>query len=590
MLGCGSNSTGLLPLVNDTPAPSPTEDVPLICGFASDSSITPTFVASRLTGVAPLAVFFDATQTVANSTSKPFHELIYSWNFGEILASGIANWGAGSNTSAIKNVASGPMASHVFETPGTYTVCMSVSNGIKTVAAKTTITVTDPNLVFSGTNTICVSSSSLPVPGVADCPVGAAVALQTEWATIINSYKGTNKRILLKGGDTFLVSTNPSNIANPGPTQVSSYGSGRAKIQNNNFVGQYFLWQDGAVSDFRIINLEIDGMGQSPRLMAVINGGISNLLFLNNFIHHIGEGIKVDQSTADGIFIVGNTIQDVIGGSGRQGTYLTGNRAAIQGNIYDNFEKSEHPIRLAGTTKVVISNNNISGAPDGTQNGAVGSKETLAIRLSGARNPQFILISENDFYVEGFSGLVLRENASDVIAERNHYRASGGQSFLIENNATRVTYRNEIVNATGVGGAFLLRDILDGTPSTEIFVYNNSIFTSSSTGSFTGITVNTGNTSGSNIVKNNLQYTPSIPGSVVVLRDLSNATVNSHNTTNSQSVSTNPGWIINSPMMPLTRYRPANSYAVQGGTTVSVFTDFFNTIRTGALTLGALNP
>ena len=54
----------------------------------------PAVLATRTTGVAPLAVFFDASGTTDTvETPYPFHELDYSWNFGD---SGAGNWTYGS--------------------------------------------------------------------------------------------------------------------------------------------------------------------------------------------------------------------------------------------------------------------------------------------------------------------------------------------------------------------------------------------------------------------------------------------------------------------------------------------------------------
>src|SRR3990172_2937982 len=95
-----------------TPSPAP--------AFTQSGSITPSLESARTSGVAPLAVFFDATGTTATGTNHPFHELEYRWDFGD-LASG--NW---RTTGLPKNKAMGPVAAHVFETPGTYPVTLTV--------------------------------------------------------------------------------------------------------------------------------------------------------------------------------------------------------------------------------------------------------------------------------------------------------------------------------------------------------------------------------------------------------------------------------------------------------------------------------
>lgn len=73
---------------------------------------------SRTSGVAPLSVLFDTSKTTAVNTERPFHELDYFWEFGDPengtwVVSGLS-----------KNVDKGPLAAHVFEMPGTYTITL----------------------------------------------------------------------------------------------------------------------------------------------------------------------------------------------------------------------------------------------------------------------------------------------------------------------------------------------------------------------------------------------------------------------------------------------------------------------------------
>src|SRR5688572_23082825 len=89
--------------------------------------IAPSLVPSRASGVAPLYVFFDATATTAAATSRPFHELEYRWEFGDAASGSWASTPGMPNLS--RNAATGPVAAHVFETPGTYTVNLTVLDG-----------------------------------------------------------------------------------------------------------------------------------------------------------------------------------------------------------------------------------------------------------------------------------------------------------------------------------------------------------------------------------------------------------------------------------------------------------------------------
>ena len=101
-------------------------------------------IPSRTSGVAPLSVFFDATTTI-DGTLRPFHDLEYRWDFGDTSAGTWAN-GAQPNVNS-KNYATGPVASHVFETPGTYYVTLTALDGTNVATTPLhyiTITVQDP--------------------------------------------------------------------------------------------------------------------------------------------------------------------------------------------------------------------------------------------------------------------------------------------------------------------------------------------------------------------------------------------------------------------------------------------------------------
>ena len=122
-------SLGLLSCGGGTSNSNQTGATKLGCTIASGcvqvtgGPIALSLVSSRVSGVAPLAVFFDATGTTASSTPRPFHDLEYRWDFGDV---GSGTWTTGSSAGvSSRNTATGPVAAHVFETPGTYTIARS---------------------------------------------------------------------------------------------------------------------------------------------------------------------------------------------------------------------------------------------------------------------------------------------------------------------------------------------------------------------------------------------------------------------------------------------------------------------------------
>ncbi|RLD03823.1 MAG: hypothetical protein DRI65_12075, partial [Chloroflexota bacterium] len=170
----------------------------LLCSvfFAMQSAtaaITPRIDASRVSGVAPLSVFFDASDTTSTATGKPFHEVHYAWDFGDTNA---GNWQYGNLGRKDKNLASGPIAAHVFETPGTYTVRLTTKglDGV-TVSKSISVTVQNPDSVFSGNNTICFSSTG----NYTSCPGGAQHITTSSFQNAMD-YATAGKRLLFRRG------------------------------------------------------------------------------------------------------------------------------------------------------------------------------------------------------------------------------------------------------------------------------------------------------------------------------------------------------------------------------------------------------
>ena len=125
----------------------------LVVGASHAQSISVDLQASRMVGVAPLAVFFDGTGTThADVSVRPFHELGFTWDFGDPSA------GSWQESGKNKNWATGAVAAHVFELPGSYTTSVTVVDASGSQAqASVMITVLDP--ANSGWATYHVSQS-----------------------------------------------------------------------------------------------------------------------------------------------------------------------------------------------------------------------------------------------------------------------------------------------------------------------------------------------------------------------------------------------------------------------------------------------
>ena len=125
-----------------------------------------TLQATRLSGSAPLAVLFDATGTTVSSGNAD-HQSSYEFNFNDDRG---LTWAISGQPKNIQR--GGPLAAHVFDLPGTYTVRVRAQSSTGMSEATVTVTVQNPDSAYSGVNTVCVSTSA----SYSGCPVSVRPA------------------------------------------------------------------------------------------------------------------------------------------------------------------------------------------------------------------------------------------------------------------------------------------------------------------------------------------------------------------------------------------------------------------------------
>ncbi len=109
-----------------------------------------------------------------------------------------------------------PLGQHVYDSPGSYTATITCTVDGQTSTDTVSITVTDPDTVYSGTDTIVVSSSgSYGTEGV-DYPTGA-----TTQTSVPSSTEVVGKRVLFKRGESFTLSKLDQGEQN---TQYGAFG------------------------------------------------------------------------------------------------------------------------------------------------------------------------------------------------------------------------------------------------------------------------------------------------------------------------------------------------------------------------------
>ncbi len=599
---------------NTTPSGPP----PPACTFGSTAAITlATPIASRVTGVAPLAVFFDATGTTATTTLLPFHELEYRWHFGDI-GPGAGTWPTGSRPGVSNRTeATGPVAAHVFETPGTYTVCLTVTDGTNTADGAVTITVLDPDVVFSGTNTICFSNGS----SFTGCPNGARLeSSSTDFATVLG-LAATGKRLLLERGGLWTASASGV-VRFTGPGTLGAYpvnGAGARPIVRASGDIRILQLSSGStpgISDWRIMDIEIDGNGNANSLGVDALGGINQVTLLRLNVHHVHNAFRLNSFFLDGfnnggspghslwdeMAIVDCVTTNILGVSAALSVYASAKRFVMLGNDMDNSFGGEHTVRLPSIVRGVISNNNLKG-----QGAGAGGKHAFTLRaavhgaagVEGGSDTQYVVVSDNRFFgAPGSQQTVMYgpqatadERVIDVITERNWFTSSSNTQLALLLFAREQTIRNNLFDLTG--GAEHIGVRVNGSLniSDRVRVQNNTIYSPDVDTNFIGVMVSAAGVTNVT-VRNNLAYAPN-DSQRWMFDDPAGVVTAAGNTCDSHRcqtrLTTSPNFVSGTPTLPDDFRVAAPSYAIDGGAAVSVHSDFFRVSRpiNGAWDIGA---
>jgi len=156
---------------------------------ANAQDLKPSLVASRTIGTAPLFVHFDATATTSKNVPDPFRQVLYTFDYGDSAA---GNWVTTGKARGIK--AGGPIGAFVFERPGTYTVRMVANDGRHSDERRITITVLDPDIVYAGEATVCISTDGSTGWGPAGAAYVTGIPEKSTW---------NGKRLMFKRGQDF---------------------------------------------------------------------------------------------------------------------------------------------------------------------------------------------------------------------------------------------------------------------------------------------------------------------------------------------------------------------------------------------------
>lgn len=434
-----------------------------VCGTAT-GDITVVVAPSRTTGVAPLAVFFDASGTTGLEGGD-FLSASFSWDFGDPVA------GEWSTTGLSRNTATGFLAAHVFETPGTYTVTVTVIDRTGRAAAPATVSIeaTDPEQTYLGDRTRCVSRNG----DFTDAPAGAELLTSSDLDAQVEWVNGeANRRLLFRRGETW--NDVIAHFTGNGPNTVGAFGPGDDP--------RFLLAPDAEAArsvstsgvDMRIMDLELDASGLpdhgEPGSDAMGQSGSENLA-ARLYIHDAG-------STGHGAGGDYNYLYEcVVEDNGYFSSYIDGVGNAVMGSRIHQLRIATSFIRPADSRDMYVAHNLIDASREAP---------TCAIKWHSRRGviTDNLLTAGTGRFCSGESGEgwehPVNRNLGVVLIERNTLVPSSNpannpyNSNGIDLHNSHMMVRNNLLYEmnTAFGGNY--QDLVVD----DIHILNNTVFVS----------------------------------------------------------------------------------------------------------------
>lgn len=447
---------------------------------AGSGPAVPVLNASATSGAAPFGVVFNAVGTTHPLTTNPFRDLLYFFDAGD---GSVTVYTHGELAGLLKRrYVGGPVWTYVFETPGTHTTRVWAYDGVTlSLPFSQSITVTDPDVVYSQANTYYVHPTVLPVPGVDGVPADAAAGnciLSSDFQFVTNLYFTSNKRVRFRSGQTWTAasSSNRSACVN---LYVDTYGgSAQATINAgaNNVTMLSGLAGSGNVANnpnnWRVVNLKFDSNGFTgtftidfkPITTGSGDANIKNIQSGYSTFHNcsVVNAFKGFQIKGIGSVLSNYSATNINGGVGLGGGIGAYFEGVLKNGIVDSFIDAayggEHCLRVQGfdyfaeisnTYKRPAAGKNYStlrGWQVASQPNAVTAQ--YAVRGYGKFDADGIVADTISAYLHtGQTNLSANEPIADIMIEGNFlYKVANlGGGKAIESSCRRATLRGNVV-------------------------------------------------------------------------------------------------------------------------------------------------
>jgi PKD repeat protein len=442
--------TATLTVTDDDGHESAPETLDIIVSDSLDAVVQ----ASRTSGVGPLSVHFDATETLGLADGDLINAR-FAWDFDL----------TDTDSNGVYERGEGMVATHVYEAPGTYTARLTVTDvDGSTSVEDTTITVSD----VDGTWTTYYFASD------GDDSDAGTISEPKQTLTHAFSLAGPKVRILLKKGDAWNID-GVTNLSATGPVIVDAYvdpsdpSSDAPVVQAIN--PTYDPWIRLSGTDARLMNIELRGVGgASTDPVGFDVRGTHNLAYGLDCVGHMGNVLAFmygNHSTvygctatdADAHFVYGDPTQFAIIGNDME---------------LDSGATSGHTMRFQGGFQGYVAHNTLS--PECV-------RDEITVRGASGQ----IVIYDNDFLGRDCStqpqNTDFEEYVHHVVFDSNRfvYQPSyeGENSSPTGTNAVSVAARHVVLRNNLVENYVWLFTASSSTKvgaARDVHAYGNTIF------------------------------------------------------------------------------------------------------------------
>lgn len=422
----------------------------------ASAQLNASIAANRTSGLAPLAVRFDATGSDCNGNgtagewNADLEQCLYSWNFGDPAAPPYEYGAAARSGKPVSaNLSQGFVAGHVFENPGSYVVTLTIRNPSGQTATRTqTINVSAPTGA-----TYCIRSGT--GSNFTGCPSGATQLTQSSFTSALSSCVGSGaRRCLFRRGDSFSIGSE-FNLPN-GPGIIGAFGTGERPIVTGS--GE---WVTTSGTDWRIMDLDFNGPSSA--------GGPHRLYYRVRMRNSTYSGLGWYGSNLTSLYLVRSTIE----GAGKQsnggGLYAMAKDSLYLGSrvVDSGTPNNTHNARIGRLDRTVIASSEFGPANAGHVLKMVGEG-------GNCTTSQYLVMRDNVFVKDsrGYNIAVplYPQGAGDdfphaidrVLVESNLWTgpgigAAGSRVALALRQIPSLILRNNVVNLTaGYANGFTL--------------------------------------------------------------------------------------------------------------------------------------